>query len=169
MFKICDERPMLFVALQTISLLIAGLMVGNELAVSAFIHPQLQKLDDKTHIVSAQAFARVYGTVMPFWYALTLILTIAIAVLSRQIGTPFFLAAASAVCWLASILLTVTQLVPINNQVSDWNLASLPSDWQRLRNQWDRLHKVRVLILILSLICLTIACLTAPPVCSLNL
>lgn len=156
-----DQRTMLFAALQTVTLVIAGLMVGNELAVSAFIHPQLHKLDDSIHAASAQAFARVYGAVMPFWYALTLILTIAIASLLWQTGTPFFLAAASTIFLLASILLTVTRLVPINNQVSHWNLASLPNDWQQLRNQWDRLHRVRVLILMIALVLLTSAALMA--------
>ena len=135
-------------------------MVGNELAVSAFVHPQLDKLDDKTHVTSAQAFARVYGVVMPFWYALTLILAIAIAILSRQTETPFMFAVTSAVLWLVSILFTVTQLVPINNQVSRWNLEDLPDDWKELRNQWDRLHRIRVLILVTALICLVISCLT---------
>lgn len=152
---------MLLTALQTITLVIAGLMVGNELAVSAFVHPQLYRLDDKTHIASAQAFARIYGAVMPFWYAFTLMLTSITAFLLRQTGTPLILAAVSATLWLVSILLTVTRLVPINNQVSYWDLENLPNNWQQLRHQWDRLHEVRVFILVVALICLTIACLMA--------
>jgi len=152
---------MLFAAFQTITLVIAGLMVGNELAVGAFIHPQLYTLDDKIHVASAQTFARIYGAVMPIWYALTLVLTIAITFLLRQTGSPFILAVASTVFWLAAILLTVTGLVPINNQVSHWDLERLPGDWKQLRNQWDRLHLIRLSILIIALICLTIACLTA--------
>lgn len=114
---------MLFIALQTITLVLAGLMVGNELAVAAFVHPQLCTLDDKVHLASAQALARIYGRVMPFWYALTVVLTISIAFLLRQTGSlSFGLAVTSAVFWLVSILLTVIRLVPINDQVSDWDL-----------------------------------------------
>ncbi|MDX2240350.1 MAG: DUF1772 domain-containing protein [Leptolyngbyaceae cyanobacterium bins.302] len=152
---------MLLIIVQTVSLTIAGLMVGNELAVSAFVHSQIAQLDDKTHVTAAQALARVYGAVMPFWYALTLILTITIAVLLRQTETSFMLAAISAVLWLVAILFTVTRLVPINNQVSHWDLENLPNNWRQFRKQWDTLHRIRVLILIVALICLTIACLTA--------
>lgn len=151
---------MLFIALQTITLVLVGLMVGNELAVAAFVHPQLRTLDDKVHLASAQVLARIYGKVMPFWYALTLILTISIAFLLRQTGSlSFGLAVTSAVFFFVSILLTVIRLVPINDQVSDWDLDRLPNHWKDLRNQWDRLHTLRVLILVIALLCLTIACL----------
>lgn len=43
-------------------------MVGNELAVSVFVHPSLNRLDDTTHAPVAQSLARIYGKVMPFWY-----------------------------------------------------------------------------------------------------
>lgn len=151
---------MVLLTSQTLTLLVASLMVGNEIAVGAFVHPQLYKLDDKTHAAAAQVFARVYGAAMPFWYGLTLVLTIAIALLIRQSGIPFLIAILSAVLWLVSILLTVTQLVPINNQVSGWG-AELPPDWKHLRRRWDGLHRVRVFILMGALLCLTIACLTA--------
>lgn len=152
---------MLLIAFQTFTLIVAGLMVGNELAVGAFVHPQLYRLDDKIHVASAQAFARIYGFVMPGWYALTLLLTIAFAFLLRQTGAPFILASASAVFWLISILLTVTRLVPINNRVSFWDLEDLPGDWKSLRSQWDRFHIIRVVILMSALVCLITACLTA--------
>jgi len=61
-------------------------MVGNEVSVSAFVHSQLDKLDDKIHATAAQVYARIYGKFMPFWYALTLMLTIAIALIWRTKG-----------------------------------------------------------------------------------
>ncbi|HEY9654263.1 MAG TPA: hypothetical protein V6C50_02115 [Crinalium sp.] len=55
----------------------------------------------------------------------------------------------------------MSRLVPLNNQVSRWHLEQLPDDWKHLRQQWDWLHRVRVFILAVALLCLTIACLTA--------
>jgi len=59
------------------AIIVAGLMVGSELAIAAFIHPTLDKLPDDAHLPAASAIARVMGTAMPFWYILTLLLTLA--------------------------------------------------------------------------------------------
>ena len=48
---------MQFITLQIITVVIAGLMVGNELAVSAFVHPQLYRLDDQYHAATSKALA----------------------------------------------------------------------------------------------------------------
>ena len=63
--------------LNVVAILVAGLMVGCELAIAAFIHPTLDKLPDSPHLQAASAIARVMGSVMPFWYILTLLLTLA--------------------------------------------------------------------------------------------
>ena len=62
-------------ALNVVSIFVAGLMVGCELAIAAFIHPTLNTLPDKVHLPAASAIARVMGTAMPPWYAFTLLLT----------------------------------------------------------------------------------------------
>ncbi len=149
---------MQFIPLQTIVLIVAGLMVGNELAVSGFVHPQLSQLEDKCHAASTKALALTYGRIMPFWYALTLVLTIAIALLFQQNRTALFFAAIAAIVWFLLIIFTIVILVPINNQIGQMNLEKLPDDWKDLRTRWDRLHAIRVGFLVIALICLTVAC-----------
>lgn len=117
---------MVVLVLKAISVIVAGLMVGNELAVSAFIHPRLSVLDDKTHAASAQALARGYGAVMPVWYAVVLSLTVVMTLLMPPWSTATKLAGVSAMIWLGSIIFTLLLPVPINNQVIRWNLDSLP-------------------------------------------
>ena len=63
--------------LDVVAIIVAGLMVGSELAIAAFVHPTLDKLPDDVHLPAASAIARVMGTAMPFWYILTLLLTLA--------------------------------------------------------------------------------------------
>lgn len=53
--------------LNVVAIMVAGLMVGCELAIAAFLHPTLDKLPDDAHLPAASAIARVLGTVMPFW------------------------------------------------------------------------------------------------------
>ncbi|MBW4579398.1 MAG: DUF1772 domain-containing protein [Tildeniella nuda ZEHNDER 1965/U140] len=146
------------ITLQTIVLLVAGLMVGNELAVSAFVHPQLCQLKDECHAASAQALARTYGSIMPFWYALTLALTLGTAFIIQPNRTAFLLAAIASLIWVLVILFTLIRLVPINNQIAQLNLEELPDNWKELRKQWDQLHAVRVVFLVVAFISLTAAC-----------
>lgn len=142
------------------TIVMAGLMVGNEFAVSAFVHPSFSQLDDTVHAPSAQSLARIYGRVMPFWYALVLIMTLAVTINLRLArSAALWLAIASAALWALSIVFTLIGPVPINNQVIDWDLEHLPPNWKDLRSRWDRLHAVRVAILFAAFVCLVSACL----------
>ena len=148
--------------LQIASIVASGLLVGNEIAVGAFMHPQLYHLDDRVHATSAQAFARIYGRVMPFWYAAVLVLTGAVALTIRPAwSTSGWLAIASASLWAASIAFTVIGPVPINNSVIRWDLDDLPANWKEQRRRWDQLHGLRMLIILIALICLIASCLEA--------
>ena len=140
--------------------MVAGTMVGNELAVAVFFHPRISALDDATHARAAQALAAALGRAMPFWYALTLLLSGAVAFFARPAGTPgHWLALSAAGLFAAIIVYTVLLEVPINNQVARWHLESLPANWRELRRRWDALHAVRVGVLALALVLLVISCL----------
>jgi uncharacterized membrane protein len=146
--------------LYTLAIVASGLMVGNELAVSAFVHPRLRALDDRSHAAGAQALARIYGAVMPFWYATVLLLTVLTAATMRPAWSGrAWLAVASALLWFCAIVFTLLGPVRINNEVISWDLRALPTDWKSRRQQWDRLHAVRVCILVAALVCLVVACL----------
>ena len=59
--------------LNVVAIIVAGLMVGNELAIAVFVHPTLDRLPDDVHLPAASALARVLGRFMPFWYILSLL------------------------------------------------------------------------------------------------
>lgn len=144
----------------TLALVVAGLMVGNEIAVGAFVHPQLWKLDDITHAKVSQPLARVFGAFMPLWYAATLITSSFVAYEVRTLSnaTSFWFAATAAIIWLFSIVYTIVALVPINNEVAKWNPQNLPENWKERRSHWDQLHVLRISGLLIAFICLAIAC-----------
>jgi hypothetical protein len=50
--------------LNVVAIIVAGLMVGRELAIVAFVHPTLDRLPD-VHLPVASALARVLGRFMP--------------------------------------------------------------------------------------------------------
>jgi Anthrone oxygenase len=87
---------------------------------------------------------------MPFWYVGTLVVLIASAVVSRNV-----LAIVAVALMGAALLLSVTVLVPINNRIGAWRSDD---DVNRaLAGRWDRLHGVRVGLLVAMFVLLTVA------------
>src|ERR1700686_1521881 len=115
--------------LNVIAIIVAGLMVGTELAIAAFVHPTLDKLPDDVHLPAASALARVLGTVMPFWYPLVLVLTLAEAIIEwHQPGHLPIWFATSAILWMLASVYSITSLVPINNRIKSWENSAPPAD-----------------------------------------
>lgn len=142
-------RP-LFSSLISLALLVAGALVGNELAV-ALVHAQLVRLDDRTHARAVRPLAALFGRVMPPWYALTLVLTLAVLAAARPRGTPaWWMTAGAAALFAGSIAVTLVALAPINARVAAWDVEHLPSDWKAERRRWDERHRVRVAVLALA-------------------
>src|ERR1700692_3450377 len=133
------------------ALLVAGLMVGCESAIAAFIHPTLDTLRDQAHLPAASAIARVLGTVMPFWYNLTLLLTLAEVVIRwHQSGRLPIWIAVSAVLWMLAIVYTLIALVPVNNRIKSWGKSTPPPDVKTYRRRWDMHHRWRVVLLTIA-------------------
>ena len=148
-------------ALNVVAILVVGLMVGTELAIAAFVHPTFDKLPDEVHLPAASSLARVMGKVMPVWYPLVLLLTLAEAILEwRHSGhLPVWLATSTAL-WILASVYSLTWLVPINNRIASWEKSPAPSDWKTSRNQWDLLHRWRVVLLTIAFGCLIAGAVT---------
>jgi len=133
--------------LNVVAIIVAGLMVGSELAVAVFVHPTLDKLPDDVHLPVASALARVQGRFMPFWYILVLLLTLGeVGIRWHQSGRLPIWIATSAVLWMLAIIYSVTALVPINNRLK----SDPPPDWKTYRHRWDLLHRWRVILLMIA-------------------
>ena len=77
-----------------VAMTLSGWMVGNEITVGVFVHPKLWTLPPATHLQAVQPLARIYGTVMPFWYAATLLVSLLLTYQLHSLPThnPFRLA-----------------------------------------------------------------------------
>ena len=140
--------------LDLLTIMVAGLLVGNEFAVSAFVNPAIWKHADRRQAVT---LAASLGSVMPIWYAVSLVLLGTEAVLRRAgPDAPFFWLATGL--WLAVIVLTIAALVPINSRLArlsvreeDHSSVTGDDDWLRDHHLWDRRHRIRVAFLTLAL------------------
>jgi uncharacterized membrane protein len=137
--------------LNVVAILVAGLMVGCELAIAALIHPTLDTLPDEAHLPAASALVRVLGKVMPFWYNLTLLLTLAEVVIRwHQSGRLPIWIATSAVLWMLATVYSLIALVPVNNRIKSWETSTPPTDWKTYRRRWDMHHRRRVVLLTIA-------------------
>ena len=69
-------NPDIIHALEIAAIVVAGTMTGNEIAVAVFFHPRTSRLEDAVHVRAARTLASALGAVMPFWYALTFLLSL---------------------------------------------------------------------------------------------
>jgi uncharacterized membrane protein len=138
--------------LDVFTIVCTGLMIGNELAISLFVNPVVWQLEDRSQAKALSLFAGTLGKVMPFWYALCLVLMMVETYLRRHQPslTPLLVAVA---IWIATIVFTVTTLVPINNRIA--HLAgALPEGWREEHKRWERYHRWRILLLTVAMVCL---------------
>jgi uncharacterized membrane protein len=135
--------------------IVTGMMVGNEFAIAAFVHPQLQQLDDLAHARAARVLARSLGKFMPLWYGISLLLIVGAAYEHRPLESgPGLLITLAAVLWAATIVFTISKLVPINNRIAKMDAERPHQTWLDDRAHWDRLHRIRVALLTVSLVLL---------------
>ena len=152
-------NPDIIHALEVATIVVAGTLTGSELAVAVFVHPRISRLEDEVHVRAVQTLAKVLGMVMPFWYALTFLLALAVTFVALTTrSTPWWLALASTVLFALISVYSVLLPVPINNQVARWQPDSLPANWRDLRRRWDLLHAIRVAFLVIALILLVASC-----------
>jgi hypothetical protein len=134
---------------------VTGLMAGNEFAVAAFVHPQLRKLGGSAHAQAAARLAGTLGKAMPLWYGLALVLILGAAFEHRPVSSgPGLFILLAAIFWAATILLSVTMLVPINNRIAKMDPERPYDCWLQDRSRWDQLHQMRVALLVMAFLLL---------------
>ena len=146
--------------LDTITVTITGLMVGNELALSAFVNPAVWRLENGPQAQALSLLARSLGRVMPVWYAMCLALLALESFLHRHQAAlaPLFVA---TLIWVGVIVFSLGMLVPINNRIASLdtsgNTSAPTPGWGSDHRKWDMLHRVRILLLVVALCVFTSA------------
>ncbi len=155
--------PAIIHTLEIAAIVVGGTMTGNEIAVAVFFHPRISRLEDAVHVRAAQTLASALGTVMPFWYALTFLLSLAATFLAHTTwNTPRWLALGSAALFAVMIVYTVLLPAPLNSQIARWQPDATPANWRELRRRWDTLHAIRVCFLVIALILLVASSVIQP-------
>ena len=96
------------------------------------------------------------GRVMPFWYIGSLLLTAWLAAVTWG-GSAGDAAVAAAGLLAVSVVMSVTLLVPIASRSATWTADHHPADWREQLQRWDRLHYVRVAIIVAAFVLTLVA------------
>lgn len=135
---------------------VVGVMVGVEFAVAVFVNPILLRLPAGSSLEARADGARVLGRVMPFWYFGSLFLTAWLAVVTWG-GVAGTAAVAAAALLAVSVVMSIVLLVPINNRSATWTADHHPADYREQQRRWDRLHYVRVAIIVAGFVLTLVA------------
>lgn len=134
-------------ALEVFTTVEVGLMVGVEFSVAFVMNPIFYALPDNAAIAARAHGGRMLGAVMPFWYIGSLILSaIWAAVGWHHHGAGLVVIAAALL--IVSVIMSLSLLVPINNQSKTWTPENLPADWKQKSARWDRFHYARVAVIV---------------------
>ncbi|MFF0334567.1 anthrone oxygenase family protein [Streptomyces fimicarius] len=134
-------------ALEIVTTVIVGLLVGVEFSVAFVINRILDALPDDSTQLGRSHGGRMLGAVMPFWYIGSMVLS-AIWVIAGWGEEGIGLVVTAGGLLLVSVVMSILLLVPINNLGKTWTPENRPADWKEQMNRWDRYHYIRVAVLI---------------------
>src|SRR5690349_15951215 len=117
-------------ALQVLTTVVVGVMVGVEFSVAFVVNPILDALPEDSYILGRAHGGRMLGAVMPVWYITSLGLVAAWAVAGRQHQGTGLVVTSGALLAL-SVVMSILLLVPINNRSKTWTPDNRPADWKQ--------------------------------------
>lgn len=71
----------------------------------------------------------------------------------------FYCILTTLVLFILALIITLTIEVPIDNQIKTWTAATIPADWQDIRDRWEKYHTIRTFLSLGCILFFTIALL----------
>jgi uncharacterized membrane protein len=56
-----------------------------------------------------------------------------------------------------ALIITVAVEVPMDNQIKTWSAATIPFNWQYIRNRWEHYHTIRTLVSLTGMVFFLVA------------
>ncbi|WP_328807774.1 DUF1772 domain-containing protein [Nonomuraea antri] len=143
-------------ASRMVALLLVGLYAGG--VFFTVIAPSVARMPGAAYVRYWQALNADYGRAMPPLLLAGIAAMIVAAVLSWRSGWPVFgVTVAALVLVIATVVLTLAGLEPVNRIADAWDPDRLPADWPELRRRWSNLHLVRTGLAVAAFACLIVA------------
>jgi uncharacterized membrane protein len=149
------EVPMTLQVVELISIVLAAMIMSMFLGPWLALTRSMATFQPDVFLALVDRLNRNMALIMTVLMPVTLLSMIPVLffTLVDQPGA-FSLTLAAFVLFIVALLVTVLIEVPIIKQIVTWTVATLPDNWQRLRNRWGAFHVVRVVAGIAGLTCL---------------
>lgn len=139
--------------------LVMGVFWGTWFSLSRSIgrfHPQ-------TFLDIGQTAIRNLAVPMAILMPLSLLSALIMLALLPKKSMAFVFAIMAFVLMVGALVVTLGVEVPIDNQIKVWTIATLPANWEMLRDRWEFYHGVRTFVSIFALAFVTVSCLSNRP------
>ena len=119
--------------------LVMGVFWGTWFALSRTI----EGFRPQTFLDIGQTAIRNLAVPMRILMPLSLLSGLLLLVLLPKRSPAFTFAAAGFLLMVCALTITLAVEVPIDNLIKGWTVATMPSDWQQLRDRWEFYHSLR--------------------------
>ena len=139
-----------------LSALVAGVFWGPWLGLSRSI----TTFSADVFLAIGHQMIRNLAPVMPFLMPAAILSIVPVLVLSfHQRPQTFYFTLVGFALFIVALLVTLIVEVPIDNRIKTWTVATIPDNWQQLRDRWETFHVVRTAASVAGLLLLLIGAL----------
>ena len=136
-----------------LNIILAALLAGISLGIWIGFNPM--DLTASTYVEQQQNMLRALRVLMVLLVFMATIITVLSAFLQKSDRTVFIALLAAALFFVVCILITRFGNKPIDDVVLTWTSATIPDNWEDLRNKWWSLHIMRTVAEIAALLLVT--------------
>lgn len=126
-----------------VNLLLASVLVGNEVGTLVVVHPALRTLPTRQHVAAEQELTRRFGALMPWLMGGTTLTTLPVIGLARARGAGVGAPLGALACYAGIFLVTFRGNIPLNRRTLAIDAEAPPADWLELRSRWEGWHRLR--------------------------
>lgn len=130
----------------------------SSLVVSVFWGPWLglsrsiATFTPETFLAIGKTFIGNLAPIMPILMLAAILSTIPVLViLYRQSSNALLPTLLGFALFITALSITLLGNVPIDNQIKQWTVESLPENWQQIRDRWETFHVMRTFASIVGL------------------
>ena len=126
---------------------VGGLFWGPWLALSR----SMATFEPGVFLAVVKRMSQNMEPVMTILMPVALVSTVPILVLARSRPETFILTLIGLALFIVTLVVTLLVEVPIVKQIETWTVATLPANWQQLRDRWGSFHYLRIVPAVVGL------------------
>lgn len=132
-----------------INLILAALLAGTSFGIWVGLNPD--NYSPSTYLEQQQQLVLSLNTLMVSLVIAATIVTIISAFLQRENKTTFVTLIIASAFFASCIFISRFGNLPIQTEMLNWKIDTLPDNWTSLRNEWWRLHIIRTVAELIAL------------------